>query len=175
MASIYYNYLEFKPKQIFSRNMGKIMATKYTHTNLIAKDWQKLAQFYIDVFECKAIPPERDLAGSWLDQLTGLQSAQIRGIHLLLPGYAQDGPTLEVFQYQQNLAADHKAIHQEGFGHIAFAVDDVEACLQRLLAHGGTTVGRLVRGQVEGVGQIHVVYARDPEGNIIEIQKWENG
>ena len=26
---------------------------------------------------------------------------------------------------------------------------------------------------MEGVGNITLVYARDPEGNIIEIQKWE--
>jgi hypothetical protein len=28
-------------------------------------------------------------------------------------------------------------------------------------------------GEVSGVGKIHLVYAKDPEENIIEIQTWE--
>jgi len=34
-------------------------------------------------------------------------------------------------------------------------------------------VGQLVDAAIPGVGKITVVYAKDPEGNIIEIQKWE--
>ena len=26
--------------------------TRYAHTNIISKDWKKIAQFFIDVFEC---------------------------------------------------------------------------------------------------------------------------
>lgn len=64
------------------------------------------------------------------------------------------------------------SINPFGFGHIAFAVDDVDACLAKLIEHGGSTVGETVRGTVDGVGAIHLVYAKDPEGNIIEIQTW---
>jgi predicted enzyme related to lactoylglutathione lyase len=28
---------------------------KYAHTNIIARDWEKLAQFYIDVFDCEIV------------------------------------------------------------------------------------------------------------------------
>lgn len=149
------------------------MAIKYTHTNLVAKDWKKLSDFYIEVFDCKPKPPERDLAGNWLDELTGINSAQIRGIHLSLPGFEQNGPTLEIFQYNKTMEDGNKQINKEGFGHIAFSVDDVDACLQHLIKNGGTTVGQVVKGHVAGVGEIYLVYARDPEGNIIEIQKWE--
>ncbi len=148
------------------------MTVKYTHTNLIAKDWKKLSDFYVNVFNCKPEPPERDLAGDWLDELTGIDAVHIRGIHLLLPGFDQNGPTLEIFQYNQTTEDGNKQINREGFGHIAFSVDDVEACLARLIKNGGTTVGQVVKGFVAGVGEIHVVYARDPESNIIEIQKW---
>ena len=53
------------------------MQIKYAHTNLIAADWQKHAQFYIDVFGCKLKPPERDLSDKWVEELTGLNSAHI--------------------------------------------------------------------------------------------------
>jgi predicted enzyme related to lactoylglutathione lyase len=34
------------------------MHAKYVHTNLIAKDWKKLAKFYTDVFGCKLVPKD---------------------------------------------------------------------------------------------------------------------
>lgn len=64
-------------------------------------------------------------------------------------------------------------ITSQGFGHIAFLVDDVEKCLLAIKENGGSAVGEVVKGDIAGVGKIHVVYAKDPEGNIIEIQKWE--
>ena len=54
------------------------MAIKYAHTNLIAVDWRKLAQFYIDVFACKPQYPERDLCGEWVDKLTNIDDVSIR-------------------------------------------------------------------------------------------------
>jgi lactoylglutathione lyase len=145
----------------------------YVHTNIVARDWKRLVRFYVEVFGCTEKPPERDLSGDWLDRLTGLEQAGIRGVHLLLPGCGPDGPTLEVFQYDQTGHGRSKAINAEGFGHIAFAVDDVDRCLRLLLENGGSTVGETVRATVDGMGPIHLVYARDPEGNIVEIQKWE--
>lgn len=34
---------------------------RFAHTNIAARDWKTLANFYIKVFECKIKPPERDL------------------------------------------------------------------------------------------------------------------
>lgn len=62
--------------------------------------------------------------------------------------------------------------NQCGFGHIAFAVDDVDEALQAVIAAGGSTVGNIVTAEVDGVGVLRVVYAQDPEGNIVELQKW---
>ncbi|MFO7729435.1 MAG: VOC family protein [Spirochaetia bacterium] len=157
------------------------MKTKFSHINLVSRDWRKLAEFYIKVFDCRPKPPERNLSGDWLDKLTELQEAHIQGIHLLLPGCdsgsgTEDdsgGPTLEIFQYNRNIDNPRKRINLEGFGHIAFAVENVEEKLRLLLAHGGSTVGELINTEIEGVGRISLVYAKDPEGNIIEIQKWE--
>jgi catechol 2,3-dioxygenase-like lactoylglutathione lyase family enzyme len=131
-----------------------------------------MVAFYVDVFGCRPKLPERDLAGPWLDALTALPGAHLRGIHLVLPGWGDDGPTLEVFAFDENRVPAAKTIHTEGFGHIAFAVDNVEDALADVVRHGGSVVGQVVKSQVAGVGLLHVVYARDPEGNIIELQKW---
>jgi hypothetical protein len=33
-------------------------------------------------------------------------------------------------------------------------------------------VGNIATTKVDAVGTLRVVYARDPEGNIVELQKW---
>lgn len=149
------------------------MKAKFVHTNLIAREWRKLAEFYITVFGCTYKMPERDLSGDWVDDLTHLKNARIKGIHLKLPGFDINGPTLEIFQYDENETNKNKTINKEGFGHIAFSVDEVDQCLKEIIKNGGSVVGKTVKGFVKGMGYLHVVYARDPEGNIIEIQKWE--
>ena len=146
---------------------------KYTHTNLIAKDYKRLSRFYQEVFGCVPVPPERDLSGQWLDKATGLQGARIQGVHLRLPGYGENGPTLEIFQYNQMPQHPPAAPNTPGFSHIAFAVEDVSEVAKKVLAHGGSEVGKLTVREIEGVGTITFQYLADPEGNIIEVQKWE--
>jgi predicted enzyme related to lactoylglutathione lyase len=148
------------------------MTIKYVHTNIIAKDWRILADFYVQVFDCKPLYPERDLAGEWIDKMTNIDNVRVQGIHLQLPGY-EDGPTLEIFQYRpEQLRSKGPAINQQGLGHLAFHVDDVEAVLVNLIEHGGRQLGALVQKQYEALGLLTAVYATDPEGNFIEIQNW---
>jgi len=145
---------------------------KYVHTNLIARDWKRLVQFYSEVFGCQPKGPERDLSGNWLDSVNAIANVHLRGVHLRLPGYGDDGPTLEIFSYDQLIERGLPAANQCGFAHIAFAVNDVDQALQAVLAAGGSAVGDIATTEVNGVGKLHVVYARDPEGNIVELQKW---
>lgn len=148
------------------------MATRYVHTNLIARDWRRLAAFYEAVFGCVPIPPERDLSGTWLEQATNITDAHLTGIHLRLPGYGNDGPTLEVFQYDPLDERPSIQPNTVGFSHIAFAVDDVAVVASMVCRLGGTPVGKLTKRDIPGVGQLTFQYVTDPEGNIIELQKW---
>ncbi len=149
------------------------MKVKFAHTNIIAKDWDKLAQFYVLVFGCEPVYPERELKGEWVDQLTNLKDVHIRGMHLRLPGYV-GGPTLEIFEYNKQIENnEYPAINKPGFAHIAFLVDDVQFFYNKLLENGGSKLGELIEKKIEGVGILTAAYARDPEGNIIEIQNWK--
>ncbi|WP_228442096.1 hypothetical protein [Chryseobacterium nematophagum] len=58
------------------------MEIKYGHTNIITKDWKKLADFYELVFNCIPVPPERNQKGSWLEKGTGVPNAHLQGMHL---------------------------------------------------------------------------------------------
>ncbi len=145
---------------------------KYSHTNIISSDWKKLADFYINVLDCRIKPPERDLSGGWLEELTGIREVRIRGIHLELPGY-ENGPTLEIFSYDPEFRDPaEKKINRTGLGHTAFHVDNFDSTVDKLLKNGGSLLGEKVSRKYEGIGTLNVVYCRDPEGNFIELQQW---
>jgi catechol 2,3-dioxygenase-like lactoylglutathione lyase family enzyme len=145
---------------------------RFVHTNLTSRDWKNLVRFYCNVFGCVLQGPDKDYSGEWLDRVTALNGAHLRGIHLLLPGYGKRGPTLEIFSYDSTGKRPLPKPDEPGFGHIAFSVDDVDAALAAVLEAGGNTVGEIAVTDVEGVGTLRVVYARDPEGNIVELQRW---
>ena len=144
----------------------------YKHTNVIARDWRALAQFYQDVFGCILVPPERDLSGAWLDKGTGVKDSHFAGAHLRLPGHGPDGPTLEIYQYSENESKPPVAANREGIMHLAFEVEDVGHATAEVLQHGGGKLGDITSSDIDGVGQLTFVYLTDPEDNIIELQSW---
>jgi catechol 2,3-dioxygenase-like lactoylglutathione lyase family enzyme len=146
---------------------------RYVHTNIITRDWKKLAQFYINVFQCEVVPPVRNQSGDWLSDGTGVEHAHLEGVHLRLPGCGPVGPTLEIYTYkliEDNLPAVSNRV---GYGHIAFEVEDVEAVVKELVKHGGSTYGKMVSRNIPEKGMITFTYAKDPDGNIIELQHWD--
>ena len=147
---------------------------KYVHTNLIAEDWRALASFYQDVFGCIPVPPERDFRGEVLEAGTGIPGAHLCGIHLRLPGYANEGPTLEVFSYMPQEVRTSKAVNRPGFAHIAFQVEDVSKAKALVLAAGGKSAGEVVTLTITGGANFTWCYLTDPEGNLIELQSWDN-
>lgn len=148
------------------------MEIKYAHTNIIAKDWKSLSAFYQRVFGCKPVPPRRDIKGEWIDKLTNLKDVHIAGEHLSLPGYEEFLPTLEIFSYNTNDDSNPKGINTAGLAHLAFEVEDVERLLEVILKEGGGQVGDIVRTEYPGGIFATFVYAKDIEGNIIELQSW---
>jgi glyoxylase I family protein len=145
---------------------------RFGHTNIIARDWRALAGFYVAVFGCQPVPPERDLQGEWLDRATGIAGAHLQGVHLRLPGHGPAGPTLEIFTYDSTTSAGLPLPDRAGFGHIAFQVPDVRAAAEAVRRHGGAALGDVVDVTIPGAGPLTWAYVRDPEGNIVELQRW---
>ncbi|SHH55304.1 Catechol 2,3-dioxygenase [Sporobacter termitidis DSM 10068] len=146
--------------------------TKYVHTNIIARDSAKLIAFYKEVFGCRSIGQQRELKGAWVDAITGIRGAHITGEHLALPGFEENTPTLEIFTYGETIPSAGTAINRCGLAHIAFAVDDVAKTLRALLDAGGGAVGTMETATYPDGRKLDIVYATDPEGNIVEILKW---
>ena len=148
------------------------LAARYVHTNLVAEDWRSLAQFYQQVFGCVPVPPERDFTGPDLDAGTALVGARLRGGHLRLPGLGDDGPTLEVFSYTPQEPRMTAAVNRPGYGHIAFAVDDVTLAQAAVIGAGGRAHGEVVTLTTSDGRRVTWCYVADPEGNLIELQAW---
>ena len=146
---------------------------KYTHTNINSPNWERLSEFYQKVFGCKPVPPLRHLYGEWFERASGIKGAEVHGIHLALPGYQEGGPTIEIFTHTNRLGDTGNKFNGTGFGHIAIHVDDVEAVYKKLLAAGGSSDGEITSKYYESMNKtLTLIYAKDPDGNIIEIQHW---
>jgi catechol 2,3-dioxygenase-like lactoylglutathione lyase family enzyme len=147
---------------------------RFGHVNLVAADWRRLSSFYVELFGCVPVPPERDYAGRQLAAGTGVPDAALRGVHLRLPGSGDDGPTLEIYQYARDEPAPPPAANRRGWGHIAFVVEDVGAALRAVLEAGGQAIGEVVTLQTSDGRRVTWCYVTDPEGNIVELQSWSD-
>ncbi len=88
-----------------------------------------------------------------------------------MPGHGNDGPTLEIFNYNILEEKPSVAVNRPGFGHIAFVVDDVPSAREAVLAAGGQPIGDVTLTTATG-SKVTWVYVTDPEGNAIELQSW---
>ena len=150
-----------------------IAGARYVHTNLIARDWRRLAAFYESVLGCTPIPPERDYSGPVFEAGTGVKGARLTGMHLRLPGDPSD-PTLEIFSYSQLEDGPAPKVNRPGFSHIAFAVESVDAARTEFVAAGGSPVGDVVTLTTSAGATVTWCYVADPEGNIVELQRWKH-
>ena len=57
---------------------------RYAHTNIVAKDWRTLSDFYIQVFGCSIKPPQRNLSGDWLDR--AIETVAAEGLQVVARG-----------------------------------------------------------------------------------------
>ena len=145
---------------------------RFGHVNIVARDWRRLVAFYVEVFGCELLQPERNLSGPTIEAGLGVAGAALQGVHLRLPGYGDTGPTLEIYEYQPLIDVPAN-VRRSGFGHIAFAVDDIEMVRQQVLAAGGSAVGEIVTTQA-GARRVSWCYVTDPEGNGVELQTWHD-
>jgi predicted enzyme related to lactoylglutathione lyase len=150
----------------------RVAGARFGHVNLTGHDWRRLAAFYIDVFGCEPVPPERDYRSPDLDAATGLTDAHLTGVHLRLPGHGPDGPTIEIYSYDELAKHPGAAVARPGWGHVAFAVADVHAALEAVRAAEGGAHGEIVTLRTADGRSVTWCYATDPEGNIVELQSW---
>ena len=149
-----------------------IDGARYGHTNLIARDWRRLADWYERLFGCTPVPPERDYSGTRSRARHRRAERGPQGRAPPAPGHGDDGPTLEIYTFASTSGESEAGIDRPGFGHIAFAVADVDSARGRVLDEGGSAIGEVVTLTTADGRRVTWCYVADPEGNAVELQSW---
>lgn len=148
---------------------------RLSHVSLTARHADRLSAFYKGVFGFVDRRPPKRLSGEIVSRGNGLPNSNIYAIWLRFPG--DTGPFLEIMEYDDAPAGRSfpvvhvaPAVNALGYGHLAFEVQDLNETLEKVLQLGGT-----LQGQVTNFGREDspylIVYMRDPEGNILELEQ----
>lgn len=138
------------------------------HVNLTARNADRLAAFCQNTFGFVERRPPRRLSGEAVSRGNGLPNSDIYAIWLNMND--DDGPFLEIMEYSETVNRPNPAVNEPGFGHLAFEVSKLSENVENVLRFGGS-----LQGEITNFGTtkapLLIVYMRDPEGNIMELEQ----
>ena len=142
------------------------------HVNLVVEDLERMARFYTSALGLKETRRFR-ISGEWIDRTVDLNGVVAQGVYLDPPA----GPRVELIRYETPTGSRPPRLgdsNAPGLRHVAFRVRDIEQIVARLRNAGVeffSDIQRVPTGQVDYGGgvQKHIVYFRDPEGNLLEL------
>lgn len=141
---------------------------KLKHICLVARDAEMLAAFYRAVFDCKVKRDAKIIPAELVERGTEVKNSDVTSIWLSFSDC--DRPFLEILQFNTPPEPKLTAVNTPGFGHLSFQVDDILSTLKSVLAHGGSQIGELTTLKA-GNRDIKILFVRDPEGNILELEE----
>jgi catechol 2,3-dioxygenase-like lactoylglutathione lyase family enzyme len=133
------------------------------HAGIVVQDPERMLRFWRDVMGLQVVIDFRE-EGRFIDTVQGLSGVRLRMIKLRAP----DGSMIELLHDEAHStpAPEHNDLCDRGIRHLAFTVADVEAAWETLRREGCTT---LSEPMFAPDGKARLFFARDPEGNLIEI------
>ena len=138
------------------------------HVSLTARNADQLSSFYKEVFGFVERRAPKRLSGTAVSRGNGLPNNDIYSIWLDFP--ADNEPFLEIMEYTVPAERGIPAVNDPGFGHLAFEVCDLQQTIEKVLRFGGGLQGEVTNFGSEERPQL-IVYARDREGNILELEQ----
>jgi catechol 2,3-dioxygenase-like lactoylglutathione lyase family enzyme len=133
------------------------------HVGIVVDDLAAATAFFLALG--LELQGEGEVEGDWVDRVVGLEGVRAEIAMLETPdGHAR--LELSKFHAPSGQSGDRHALpNTPGIRHVTFAVDDIDAVLASLRAHGAELVG-----EVERYGDIYrLCYVRGPEGIIVEL------
>lgn len=141
---------------------------RLAHLSIVARDADRLAEFYRKVFKCRDRRASQILSGEKVSRGNGLPNTEIYSIWLTLPGIEE--MFLEIHQYRQMADRPLPRVNEPGYAHLSFEVEDIGATRDDIVRAGGRDQREITNlGTVEA--RFLAVYMRDPEGNLIELEE----
>jgi catechol 2,3-dioxygenase-like lactoylglutathione lyase family enzyme len=133
------------------------------HVGVVVDDLAGATAFFLALG--LEVEGKTSVEGRSVDRINGLEGVRADIVILRTPG---DGSKLELAKYRSpSSKGDRRPAppNVPGIRHILFVVDDVEASLAGLRAHGGELVGELVNYE----NSYWLCYVRGPAGIIVEL------
>lgn len=141
---------------------------RLAHINLVARDAEALAAFYVNVMKCDVLREQETLSGEKVGRGNGLSNPEIRSIWLKFPQL--EWPFLEIHEHKVVHHRNQPRVNEPGFGHLAFQMEDIGIVLSKIIEAGGLQIGQVTDfGTPES--PYLIAYARDPEGNVLELEQ----
>ncbi len=133
------------------------------HVGIVVDDLAAATAFFIELG--LKLQGEGPVEGGWVDRVVGLESVRAEIAMLETPdGHGR--VELAKFHAPPSQGADpHAPANTPGIRHLTFAVDDIDATVAGLRAHGAELVGELERYK----DIYRLCYVRGPDGIIVEL------
>lgn len=146
------------------------------HIGFTVPDLAEAHSFLVDVIGCEyvySLGPFAHEDGDWMrDQMNVDPRTVMRELRFYRCGH---GPNFEVFQYDAvNGATTEPQNSDIGGHHLAFYVDDLDAAVDHLKAHGIRVLGQPTASSSHSLGQ-RWVYFLSPWGMQFELVSYPNG
>ena len=135
--------------------------TNIRHVGLVVDNLEQAINFYSTVFGFELIARVME-SGSYIETLVGLMDVRLEWAKLA----DSRGLIIELLCYHSHPDAPYTPpVQRHGCSHAAFTVSDITESVKLLIAAGGTA-GTI---QQNPENTVRVVYARDPEGILLEL------
>ena len=144
------------------------MIRDYHHTVLLVSDFNRSLDFYCDTLGFELISRDEDRRGPFLDQMFNVNEVVIK-LALIRAG----GEIVEVIEVVSppEITRHDGTDARYGIARIGWEVDEIETMVGELRAKGVEFLSDIVDMTVGHYAGGKVVFFRDPDGIILELQQ----
>lgn len=135
------------------------------HVGLVVQNMKRMREFYINVI---GLQQTRDamMEGGPIDELTGLHQVKLEAVFIGTPDRPE---AIELLQYHNHPdPTPSRGPSGNGPNHVQIVVNDLDQVVEALRNHGHGVWGGPVNWPKRWR---RVLYAKDPEGNVVEFNE----
>ena len=130
------------------------------HVSVVVDDLEAAKAFFVELG--MELEGEAPIEGRWVDRVVGLDGVRVDIAMMRTPdGHGR----LELTKFHTPTAVSAEPENALGLRSIMFAVDDIDATVAGLRAHGAELVGEVAQYQ----DSYRLCYVRGPEGIIVAL------
>jgi catechol 2,3-dioxygenase-like lactoylglutathione lyase family enzyme len=135
------------------------------HTGITVSDLRRSCAFYRDVLKLRVSEPIR-VSGASVEKITGVEGAEVDIAFVRCPGHVLE---LLCFVRPENKAGSTLRTSDPGFFHLCLKVRSLDRVIETLGAGGFRPLSEVQTVQEGPARGMRVVYARDPDGVVLEL------